>query len=513
MRQEANNIFRDGLNTDLHPMTVPKSVLTDNLNGTFITYNGNELLLQNDLGNISVSHFPVNHKVIGLKEYGGILYIVSLSDDTDDPGSDYNFGDTEIGTYPSPNYDNDQNYNPFIYRPLHNLKNNVAFTNIELNMDIEHPIEINIQRSYDNSVNLILIDNKNPIRCINSGFAVKQNGEFEIIERNGENDTNRYNPDNIDYETRLIKNSSEIVNIDLVNVQSGGQLMGGNYTFYIKFGDADYNQTDIVAESGIVSIFKGNDGVPTTISGTLMNERTDKLIQLKITKLDRSFSKIYVYYIREYSDLNGVLMTEAKMLVDPFDITIGENQIIQITGFEQTDSISIEDLNIYYHTVDSAKTGVQLANRLFIGNINRAESNTLYETLKGFTYDNITINPYNGVRLDQVTLDFSQGREYYSTQNIYNSVGYWPGEMYRFGIVYILNDGSTTPVFFPKNYDFRKTDPDKTICTGQENANGIVIMPENAIYGKDSNNSPIVTPIGLTFTISNANQIDFRVKG
>ena len=33
-------------------MNTPNTVLTDNLNGTFITYNGNELSLQNDMGNV-----------------------------------------------------------------------------------------------------------------------------------------------------------------------------------------------------------------------------------------------------------------------------------------------------------------------------------------------------------------------------------------------------------------------------------------------------------------------------
>ena len=45
--------------------------------------------------------------------------------------------------------------------------------------------------------------------------------------------------------------------MDLVKIGYYGQLKGGNYTFYIKFADNDYNKTDVVGESGIVSIFKG----------------------------------------------------------------------------------------------------------------------------------------------------------------------------------------------------------------------------------------------------------------
>jgi hypothetical protein len=36
---------------------------------------------------------------------------------------------------------------------------------------------------------------------------------------------------------------------------------------------------------------------------------------------------------------------------------------------------------------------------------------------------------------------------YYDSQYIYDYTGYWPGELYRLGIVYILKDGSLSPVF------------------------------------------------------------------
>jgi hypothetical protein len=80
---------------DLHPMNTPKTVLTDNLNGTIITYNGNEHLLQNDMGNYKLENCKLNENFVpvGLKEYGDIIYIVSYNPLTKE---------TEIGSYPSP---------------------------------------------------------------------------------------------------------------------------------------------------------------------------------------------------------------------------------------------------------------------------------------------------------------------------------------------------------------------------------------------------------------------------
>jgi hypothetical protein len=36
---------------------------------------------------------------------------------------------------------------------------------------------------------------------------------------------------------------------------------------------------------------------------------------------------------------------------------------------------------------------------------------------------------------------------YYDSKFIYDKTGYWPEELYRLGIVYILKDGSLSPVF------------------------------------------------------------------
>lgn len=91
MRQEGTNTFSEGLIYDLNPLTVPNNLLTDCVNGTFVTFNGDEMALQNDGGNavvkynmgstrnpnwVDVSLSPGFYP-IGIKEYGGVLYIVS----------------------------------------------------------------------------------------------------------------------------------------------------------------------------------------------------------------------------------------------------------------------------------------------------------------------------------------------------------------------------------------------------------------------------------------------------
>lgn len=87
MRQETINTFSEGLNYDLNPLTTPNNVLTDCINGTFITFNGDELALQNDAGNTKIQipgtdpaeyvTLSTGFLPLGIKEYGGVLYIIS----------------------------------------------------------------------------------------------------------------------------------------------------------------------------------------------------------------------------------------------------------------------------------------------------------------------------------------------------------------------------------------------------------------------------------------------------
>lgn len=95
MRKEAVNTFTEGMVRDLNPINTPSNVLTDCLNGTLVTYDDNELSLQNDKGNYPLIHCKLKpgYVPVGTKEYNGIIYIVSHN-----PVENT----TEIGSYPSP---------------------------------------------------------------------------------------------------------------------------------------------------------------------------------------------------------------------------------------------------------------------------------------------------------------------------------------------------------------------------------------------------------------------------
>ena len=189
------------------------------------------------------------------------------------------------------------------YSPLHNklTKGGVIedFETDELQFDLNKPVDIECQPSYDGTVNLIINDDLNPPRIINTTYSVIEDNKYRRILRNQTEQTNLYKEGLMDAQTRLFRNINKIPKIELLNIAYHGQLKGGNYTVYLKLADNDYNKTDVIAESGIISVFKGTLEKIYSISGTLEDERTDKAINLQINNIDTSFSKVFVYVRRE----------------------------------------------------------------------------------------------------------------------------------------------------------------------------------------------------------------------
>lgn len=321
----------------------------------------------------------------------------------------------------------------------------------ELSASAEHPVDLQCQPSYDGTVNLIINDDENPPRIINTRFTKLEDNQYKIISRNQYKQTNIYNAGTIDMQTRLFRNITRIPKIDLVNVYSSGQLMGGNYTFYIKYADNDYNKTDVVAESGLVSIFLGDPNDPKTVSGALADQRTDKAISLVLRNIDTSFAYFYVYFRRNTSDLSGFPENKVYMINTPFKIK-ATSEYITLNGYEEFSQIDEEELNIKYNICTAVKTQAQVQNMLFFGNVQQTIVNN--KDLQNLSYfiEAKCVNKEESIGYLQGSYepkneDEVGQTEYYNPLQIYYSLGYWPEELYRFGVVYIFNDDSLSPVY------------------------------------------------------------------
>lgn len=484
MKDQAQNTFTDGLITDFHPLTCKNSILTDALNATIVTTKGNEMVLQNDLGNLKVKDsngtavkLSDGFIPIGVKEYHDVMYIASYN-----PQTKY----CELGTFPSPDYDSLKEYTQTVsdtveyslpmltkYQPLKNIITNkdisanikfsdlISFTTKLLNFDINHPVNIEIQASYDGSVNLILNDGQNIPRLINSRFSVLQNSTAKIPVRR-HNDDNLYEINNqvdFDIETSLIKRLSSFPTIDYNGVLNTGNLKVGNYVFYFKYCDSDGNETDWIGESGIITVFKGNDGDPFSIDGGLEDMNAYKSIRLTLSSIDTAYNYIKVYYARSSAAKDQDRVTTAHEISEPYEIK-EDTCNITITGDETTLDVGLSEIQQSYQTIDSAKTQTQCQNMLFQANIKEADIYyndltdlslhiipSVSKILSKEVIGHIDSNTYLDNSEENTNNHHYFKNEYYNTKNIYYNVGYWNEEYYRLGIVYIYDNNSLSNVY------------------------------------------------------------------
>lgn len=89
------NTFTGGMNKDVNSMVAGQDILTDALNATIITYNGDEFVLQQDFGNgrVETAYLPKGYVPVGIKEYAGIIYVACYN-----PMN----GLCQVGSFPSP---------------------------------------------------------------------------------------------------------------------------------------------------------------------------------------------------------------------------------------------------------------------------------------------------------------------------------------------------------------------------------------------------------------------------
>lgn len=321
------------------------------------------------------------------------------------------------------------------------------FVTDQLNFSLENPVHIVPQYSYDGSVNLILNDGKNSPRLINSRFSSTGKNTYEVVDRKGNNDTNIYDQgDQFDLDTSLYKRVIKIPKIKFQNVSAGGGLKIGNYHFYFKLSDADGNETDFVGESGLVSVFIGFAD-PKSVTTGQKHENSFKSVNFQVSNIDSAYDFVTVYYTRSTSEGLENAYTEYKKVQKKYPINNANICNITITGFEEQVDIAKEDINLFYNVVDSVITSASCQNMLFLANVHKPD--IPYQELSDLS---LRFLPYlkqerYGVDMDHNYQISTSVKGYIDPTYIYNKTGYWGKEIYRLGIVYILNNGELSPVF------------------------------------------------------------------
>ena len=354
----------------------------------------------------------------------------------------------------------------------------------KLNFDINHPVDITVQPSYDGSVNLILNDDKNIPRLINSRFSVREKGTYEIVDRIGENDTNIYNSRTFDKDTSLY---FQYEYNPIINYQgfTKGNLLVGQYCFYFTYCDADDNESDYIAETGLIPVFIGSDRDPNSMDGGIKNQNSFKGIRLKLSNLDKSYNYLKVYYVRYFADYQQNRVSECKKLVKRIPINSGI-LYFQVTGNEQTEDIDANILNISRFNPQSILTQAQCKNMLFFGNIVKNSDN--YQELSDCALrivPEVLPTTFNSLKWDYTSSDGQYA--YYNTTNIYNNVGYFDQEYYRFGVVFIYQNGTLSNVYNTLGCELQRDSAKKvTYKSGTLFTQNNIILNRNYIEIDDS---------------------------
>lgn len=417
------------------------------------------------------------------------------------------------------------------YRPFQNLKifDNVSGDNdisglsiysAKAAMDINTPVYVDTEVSYDDSINLLVNDYKNPLKIVNSRFYLIDSTHYKVADRKGNLDSNIYTEDNFKIEASLIKSVRSISTLDFNGIKVGGQLPVGSYNFYFKLADSDGNETDFIAESGKVVCHIGAINQPSSIRGGILEENSDKLVNFKLNNIDLAYNYIVVYYTRTSGNQDNEY-TKTYKVTDKYKIT-GPSTEVTITGYENSEEIDGTEINIQYASFESAKTNANCQNITFAGNITK--NYELFKTLEKYS---LFVTPELSFNEDIGNLDYAYqeryldtGYEYYNANNIYYKLGYWNEEIYRFGIVYILNDFTLSPVFnirgikvLEENPIFTSFNLSDEINYGEdfiiersadnsypENAKGVFKIATNS---KVFNGSDRIRPIGIKFNFNN----------
>lgn len=238
LKKSTNNTFDKGLLMDFNPIVTPNNVLTNCLNGTIITFNGNEYALQNDMGNgrVETAYLPEGYIPMGTAELGGIIYIVSYNPLTDR---------CQIGSFPSP-------------------ERNISSD--ELNIPVK---ELNRNQLVDSNGNILQTLLKISLLS-DEDIKLSSGDQFSIYTETGNiiNNKNRLSSIFPTEEMPEIGKNLKYVTIHIVSVSSNGEITylddtlkwyninseNGNFKYYIQDGvkSEDTDQIDIDAYRSLV---------------------------------------------------------------------------------------------------------------------------------------------------------------------------------------------------------------------------------------------------------------------
>lgn len=518
--EKKGNSFEGDMNLDLDNRVLQPNFVREAWNTVVLDKKGNSMSRTKLPGTVEVPEFELSpgYTPLAQKDFGNILVVVSQ-----------NWTSTEIGTYPSPDY-NGYGYGQgttgnlkgpskmvMRYQPLRNLYNGsiddkksaLSMVTSQFGYSEDTELSIDIQQDYDKSLNIILTAKGHPPRIINTGFSVFPDGTCDIEDRNEGSDTNKYTIQELEEKTRLTTQTSTLPVLEFKGIREGGSLKSGNYRYYFRYMNQDGNETNIVAHSMECQVFIGNSRGK--IRGGKTNEPSGKLVAFDLLDVNQSFQYISVYFT--YNTGEDGSSPQHYRFKYPIRIS-GPVMTIHHVGHEEVEQVSNEEVGAELSSVISASASAQIDSRLVLANV--SEEVKSYEDLKVFAqlfeptiYRKQERNPGWG----SAEHIYSGNLAMYEDPNYtYNFLGFKAEEIYPFGIVGITQSGAHTPVFPVKGLVFDTVDLGQYQSNPSQGYNdkGIIRFPKR----ENMNFTGLFYVYGVTFKLSPSAPTDLinRIK-
>lgn len=407
------------LHTDNAPVNQPENTYRFMLNGVSETSIGDNSFSSNEGSNINITSIPPNYIPIGDKymedNSSALILCNKLTNQID------------IGIL-----DKNNQYISYVNTGI-------------LNMDISHQVDMTFRVRRSGERVIYWVDGKNRPRTFN--FDKPQNfyskalktwltAGFSINTFVGE----KWDASSFD----LIKSYNSIPFFAQVEVIETGNIKPGSYSFAIQYVDDDFNSTAWLTTSNPVNIF--NDTTTKTyydIRGS-RNTQVDsqnfgpapKSIKITLNNLDKNFPFYRVAVIQSNNNTgkpNRALVLDLLTTDTPFFIYSGNDSALT--------EVSLDEILIDPEVINAPKHIEQIENRLILAN----SKNNNYNYCDFQKYASKIVSNY--VTKSYILNDVNSDANQKNPNNTFLFRGYMPGEVYSFGICYLLKDGSITPVF------------------------------------------------------------------
>lgn len=457
--------FQGGLHTDSSPQNQPKGTQRFALNAINETDRGDEFLRSNEESNEICVGLPEGYIPIGKEYMGGnetIMFLVSQDNLV-----------SEIGILKD-----SCNYEQHVNDAGSDESDKLGFT-------VEHQIQATyrLRRGCERTV-YWTDDNRKP-----RYYNFDKPADFK-----NDDGTWAGKSFNLFKEYNFIP---EFRNVEVLD--SGGVLEPGSYNIAVQYLDEGLNPSEWVITSPIINIYNDLSTEDfLDIQGSINSSvdyidfpATSKAIKVELDNLDGSYAFYRLAFIEATTGsglVSSVKYTDTIPTSKDFFIYTGENAAEEGTQ---------EEILFFNEIIYKANSIEQIENRLILVNTEGKQANfcKLQKYASRIKADVVTktvlTNQLNDPRnTKNPTVNFGDMNT--------GGVGYMPGEIYSFGIIYVFEDGALSPVYHipgknnsvGENTVFAPDDNTYSMSIDNESANNKYIDNDNCgsndYWGLDS---------------------------